>query len=95
MSVGAVARTLVLHAPRRLVVRALPVPVFGEDDALGGLQPAGCAGPTMRSTTGELVGGFAFVPGRETVGTVEVVGPAAMRWSRHCSTRWALEYVGE
>ena len=31
--------------------------------------------------TGELAGGFAFVPGHETVGTIDAIGPqAAQRW---------------
>jgi alcohol dehydrogenase len=34
MADGAVAQALVLEAPRRLVVRELPLPKLGDDDAL-------------------------------------------------------------
>jgi alcohol dehydrogenase len=81
MSDGARARALVLEAPRNLVVREFPVPVVGDDDALVRVAACGLCGTDHEQYTGELGGGFAFIPGHETVGTIEAIGPqAAQRW---------------
>jgi alcohol dehydrogenase len=77
MSVGAVARALVLEAPRHLVVREFAVPVVGDDDALVRVAGCGLCGTDHEQYTGELADGFAFVPGRETVGTIEAIGRRA------------------
>lgn len=77
----AVARALVLEAPRRLVEREFPIPAPGDDDALIRVAACGLCGTDHEQYTGELSGGFAFVPGHETVGTIEAIGPrAAQRW---------------
>ncbi|MGH3439523.1 MAG: alcohol dehydrogenase catalytic domain-containing protein [Sciscionella sp.] len=67
MADGAAAQALVLEAPRRLVVRELPLPNLGDDDALVRVAACGLCGTDDEQYTGELAGGFAFVPGHETV----------------------------
>jgi alcohol dehydrogenase len=92
MSDGAVARALVLQAPRSLVVREFPVPAIGEDDALVRVEACGLCGTDHEQYTGQLAGGFAFVPGHETVGTIEAIGPqAAQRWGVSAGDRVAVE----
>jgi alcohol dehydrogenase len=83
---------LVLEEPRRLVARDLPLPAVGDDDALLRVEACGLCGTDHEQYTGALWGGFAFVPGHETVGVVEVIGPAAMRrWGVAAGDRVALE----
>jgi alcohol dehydrogenase len=80
MSDGLV-RALVLEAPRRLIVREFPLPTVGDDDALVRVQACGLCGTDHEEYTGELAGGFAFIPGHETVGVIEAIGErAAQRW---------------
>lgn len=87
-----VARALVLEAPRRLVERRLPIPEVGEDDGLVRVEACGLCGTDHEEYTGELSAGFAFVPGHETVGTIEAVGPrAAQRWGVAVGDRVAVE----
>ena len=95
MADGAVAQALVLEAPRRLVVRELPLPNLGDDDALVRVAACGLCGTDHEQFTGELAGGFAFVPGHETVGTIDAIGPArhsvgvwppATGWPSRCSS---------
>ncbi|MGH3633479.1 zinc-dependent alcohol dehydrogenase [Mycobacterium sp.] len=86
------ARALVLEAPRRLTVREFRLPTLGEDDALVRVAACGLCGTDHEQYTGELSGGFAFVPGHETVGTVEAIGPvAAQRWGVAAGDRVAVE----
>src|SRR5919108_5711832 len=86
------ARALVLERPRVLVSRELPVPEIGDDDALVRVQACGLCGTDHEQYTGELAGGFAFVPGHETVGTIEAIGPrAAQRWGVGAGDRVAIE----
>ncbi|MGH3966930.1 MAG: zinc-dependent alcohol dehydrogenase [Mycobacterium sp.] len=86
------ARALVLEAPRRLAVRKFPLPRIGDDDALVRVAACGLCGTAHEQYTGELSGGFAFVPGHETVGTLEAVGPrAAQRWGVAAGDRVAVE----
>jgi threonine dehydrogenase-like Zn-dependent dehydrogenase len=73
MAGGAVARALVLEAPRRLVARELAVPEVGEGDALVRMAACGLCGTDHEQYTGDLGGGFAFVAGHETVGPADVV----------------------
>ncbi|HEU4360810.1 MAG TPA: zinc-binding dehydrogenase [Mycobacterium sp.] len=81
MAPGARSRALVLEAPHRLAVRTLPVPAVGADDALLRVVACGLCGTDHEQYTGELAGGFAFVPGHETVGVIEAIGPQAVqRW---------------
>jgi alcohol dehydrogenase len=92
MSDDAVARALVLEAPRHLVVREFAVPAVGDDDALVRVAACGLCGTDHEQYTGELASGFAFVPGHETVGTIEAIGPqAAQRWGVSVGDRVAVE----
>lgn len=88
----ALARALVLEGPRRLAVRELPLPPLGDDDALVRVAACGLCGTDHEQYTGALSGGFAFVPGHETVGTIAAVGPqAARRWGVAVGDRVAVE----
>jgi alcohol dehydrogenase len=88
----AVARALVLEAPRRLVARDFPLPNLGDDDALVRVAACGLCGTDHEQYTGDLAGGFAFVPGHETVGTIEAIGrQAAQRWGVAVGDRVAVE----
>ena len=81
-----------LEAPRRLVVREFPIPIVGDDDALVRVTACGLCGSDHEQYTGELAGGFAFIPGHETVGTIEALGPrAARRWGVSVGDRVAIE----
>src|SRR5271166_2033464 len=92
MADRAVAQALVLEAPRRLVVRELPLPNLGDDDAPVRVAACGLCGTDHEQYTGELAGGFAFVPGHETVGTIEAIGQrAAQRWGVSEGDRVAVE----
>lgn len=83
---------LVLEAPRTLVRRAFTLPDIGGDDALVRVEACGLCGTDHEQYTGELWGGFAFVPGHETVGVVEAIGPgAARRWGVKVGDRVAVE----
>ena len=75
MANGPVAQALVLEAPRSLAGRELPLPNLGDDDALVRVAACGLCGTDHEQFTGELAGGFAFVPGHETVGTIDAIGP--------------------
>lgn len=88
----AVARALVLEAPRRLAIRQLAFPRLGDDDALVRVAACGLCGTDHEQYAGELAGGFAFVPGHETVGIIEAVGArAAQRWGVAVGDRVAVE----
>src|SRR3954469_14856535 len=92
MSDSASARALVLERPRRLVLHEIPLPVVGEDDALVRVQACGLCGTDHEHYTGDLAGGFAFVPGHETIGIIETIGPrAAQRWDVAAGGRGAVE----
>jgi alcohol dehydrogenase len=89
---SASARALVLERPRRLVLHEIPLPVVGEDDALVRVQACGLCGTDHEQYTGDLAGGFAFVPGHETIGIIETIGPrAAQRWDVAAGDRVAVE----
>jgi len=86
------AEALVLEEPRRLVARHFPIPDIGEDDGLVRVEACGLCGTDHEQYTGHLSGGFAFVPGHETVGIVEALGPlAAERWGVAAGDRIAVE----
>lgn len=75
------ALALVLEAPRRLVARRFPLPEIGDDDALLRVEACGLCGTDHELFTGDLPWPPGFVPGHETVGTIEAIGPvAARRW---------------
>jgi alcohol dehydrogenase len=89
---GARAEALVLEAPRQLVRRTLEVPEPGPDDAVLKVEACGLCGTDHEQFTGDLPAGFAFVPGHETVGTLEALGQrAAGRWGVEVGDRVAVE----
>lgn len=89
---GATARALVLESPRKLVARDFALPDIGEDDGLVRVEACGLCGTDHEQFTGELWGGFAFIPGHETVGILEAVGGrAAHRWGVTAGQRVAVE----
>ncbi len=71
------ARALVLEGPRRLATRSFAVPEVGDDDAVLRVEACGVCGTDHEQFSGSLYGGFAFVPGHETVGIIEAIGIAA------------------
>jgi alcohol dehydrogenase len=82
----------VLEAPRRLAPRSLALPEIGDDDALVRVEACGLCGTDHEQYTGHLAGGFAFVPGHETVGRIEAIGAAASaRWGVERGARVAVE----
>jgi alcohol dehydrogenase len=89
---AATADALVLEEPRRLAPRSFPLPEIGDDDALLRVEACGLCGTDHEQFTGELFPGFAFIPGHESVGVIERVGPrAAARWNVHAGDRVAVE----
>ena len=85
------ARALVLERPRHLVERRLALPEVGDDDGLLRVEACGLCGTDHEQYTGELFGGFALVPGHESVGVVEAVGArAAERWGVQGGDRVAV-----
>lgn len=86
------ARALVLEAPRKLLPREFGLPDVGDDAGLLRVEACGLCGTDHEQFTGELTSRFAFVPGHETVGTLEAVGPrAAARWGVQQGDRVAVE----
>jgi alcohol dehydrogenase len=83
---------LVLEKPRTLVTRELLVPEHGDDDAVLRVEACGLCGTDHEQYTGHLRGGFAFVPGHETVGVIESIGvTAADHWGVAAGDRVAVE----
>jgi alcohol dehydrogenase len=62
MPESASARALVLERPRRLVLREIPLPAVGDDDALVRVQACGLCGTDHEQYTGELAGERADAP---------------------------------
>ena len=93
MTQGAkVGRALVLEAPRKFVPRDFTLPEIGDDEGLLRVEACGLCGTDHEQYTGDLSGGFAFVPGHETVGILERVGSAAARrWGVAPGDRVAVE----
>jgi alcohol dehydrogenase len=86
------ARALVLAGPRRLESVELPVPEVGEADGLLRVEACGLCGTDHEQYTGALPVPGPVVPGHETVGVVEAVGPAAAaRWGVEVGDRVAVE----
>lgn len=83
---------LVLEEPRRLVAREFPIPEIGDDDGWLRVEACGLCGTDHEQYTGALPAGFAFVPGHESVGTIEAIGSrAAERWGVSVGDRVAVE----
>ena len=86
------ATALVLESPRHLARREIPLPEIGDDDGLLRVEACGLCGTDHEQYTGDLPAGFAFIPGHETVGIIEAVGPrAAERWGVQVGDRVAVE----
>jgi alcohol dehydrogenase len=86
------ARALVLERPRELQLRELPLPQIGDDDGLLRVEACGLCGTDHEEWSGVLAPGFGFVPGHESVGVIEQVGPAAAeRWGVQVGDRVAVE----
>src|SRR6476620_11729294 len=82
------ARALVLESPRQLISRELALPAIGADDGLLRVEACGLCGTDHEEFTGDLFPGYPFVPGHESIGVVEQVGPnAAARWGVHAGDR--------
>jgi alcohol dehydrogenase len=63
-----------------------------EDDAILRVEACGLCGTDHEQYTGHLPAGFAFVPGHESVGVIEEIGPrAAERWGVRAGDRVAVE----
>ncbi|HEX4777066.1 MAG TPA: alcohol dehydrogenase catalytic domain-containing protein, partial [Acidimicrobiia bacterium] len=85
-------QALVLAEPRRLELRSLPVPEVADDDAVVRVDACGLCGTDHEQYSGALPMGFAFVPGHETVGTIEAIGrDASRRWGVGAGDRVAVE----
>lgn len=86
------ARAMVLEKPRTLVGRTLPLPEIGDDDAIVRVEACGLCGTDHEQYTGALAASFAFVPGHETVGVIESIGPEARAaWGVDVGDRVAVE----
>jgi alcohol dehydrogenase len=83
---------MVLGAPRSLERRQFPLPDIKDDDALLRVEACGLCGTDHEQYSGELFGGFAFIPGHESVGIIESIGErAAQRWGVAAGDRVAVE----
>ncbi len=83
---------MVLRAPRTLERQDFPLPTLGEHDALLRVEACGLCGTDHEQFSGELFGGFAFIPGHESVGIIEAMGDAAAeRWGVAVGDRVAVE----
>lgn len=81
-----------LESPRRLIGRELPIPAIGDDDGLLRVEACGLCGTDHEEFTGDLFPGYAFVPGHESVGVIEQIGPrASHRWGVNAGDRVAVE----
>lgn len=85
------ARALVLDAPRTFVEREVELPTIGSDDGLLRVEACGLCGTDHEQYTGELFPGRPFIPGHESIGVIEQLGPeAAARWDVAVGDRVAL-----
>lgn len=83
---------MVLEAPRTLERRLFALPETNDDDALLRVEACGLCGTDHEQYSGELFGGFAFIPGHESVGIIESIGKlAAERWGVAAGDRVAVE----
>ena len=81
-----------LEGPRKLVPRDFALPEIDDESGLVRVEACGLCGTDHEQYTGDLHGGFAFVPGHETVGILEAVGDAAARrWGVAAGDRVAVE----
>lgn len=86
------SRALVLTGPRSLEMRDLPVPEPSDDGALLRVEACGLCGTDHELFTGHLPARTPMVPGHETIGVLEEVGPElAGRWGVTVGDRVAVE----
>ena len=65
---------------------------MGDDDGVLRVEACGLCGTDHEQYTGQLFGGFEFVPGHEVVGVVEAAGDRALeRWGVEVGQRVAVE----
>lgn len=70
----------------------LPLPEVGDSDGLLRVEACGLCGTDHEQYTGALRAPGPFIPGHETVGVVEALGPdAAARWGVRVGDRVAVE----
>ncbi|MEU6419644.1 zinc-dependent alcohol dehydrogenase [Streptomyces spiralis] len=85
------ATALVLRAPGTLVTERFPLPPAGDDDALLRVEACGLCGSDHEVFTGRMRWPMGFIPGHETVGVVERIGPGAgERWGIDAGDRVAV-----
>lgn len=83
---------MVLTGPRVLERREFEPPDVGDDDARLRIEACGLCGTDHEQFTGELFGGFAFIPGHEAVGVIDAIGAvASQRWGVSVGDRVAVE----
>ncbi len=83
---------LVLEGPRQLAEQQFGLPELGDDDGLLRVEACGLCGTDHELYTGVLPGAYPFVPGHESVGTIEALGSrAAQRWGVRVGDRVAVE----
>ncbi len=83
---------LVLESVRSLAERSFERRPVNPDDGWLQVEACGLCGTDHEQFTGQLNGGFAFVPGHETVGVIDEIGAsAAARWSVGAGDRVAVE----
>ena len=91
-STARTAAALVLRAPEHLEATELPLPELGDDDGLLRVEACGLCGTDHEQYSGALPVGAPFVPGHESVGVIEALGPAAARrWGVGVGDRVAVE----
>ena len=83
---------MVLESPGRLILRELPLPDIGDEDALLRVEACGLCGTDHEQYSGALPAGFAFIPGHESVGIIDRIGErASERWGVVEGDRVAVE----
>jgi len=86
------AEALVLERPRKLLKQTLQLPIIGENDALLRVEACGLCGTDHEQFFGVLPSPCPVIPGHETVGILEQVGPQAQeRWGVKSGDRVAVE----
>jgi alcohol dehydrogenase len=86
------ANALVLESPRRLEATTFSLPDVRDDDAVLRIEACGLCGTDHEQYGGVLPAGFAFIPGHESVGVIERIGPeASQRWDVVEGDRVAVE----
>jgi alcohol dehydrogenase len=74
------------------VPHSFPVPDVSVDDAILRVEACGLCGTDHEQYAGVLPAGFAFIPGHESVGVIERIGPEAVkRWGVQEGDRVAVE----